>query len=77
MSHSHKEPFLEIKKTSVITPLYKKGNKFDPQNYRPRAMSSPISKVIEKGVLYRLEHYFEPNNLLISSHGWPFHVLII
>jgi hypothetical protein len=52
-------------KTSVITPLHKKGDKCDPQNYRP------ISKVIEKAFLNRLEHYFESNNLLTSrQHGF-------
>jgi Reverse transcriptase (RNA-dependent DNA polymerase) len=58
-------------KTSVITPLFKKGDKCDPNNYRPIAMSSPISKVIEKAFLNRLEQYFESNNLLTSQqHGF-------
>jgi hypothetical protein len=63
--------FPEILKTSVIIPLYKKGEHCDPQNYRPIAMSSPISKVLEKAFLNRIERYFEMNNLLPDQqHGF-------
>jgi exonuclease III len=58
-------------KMSVITPLFKKGERCDPKNYRPIAMSSPISKVIEKAFLNRLESYFESNDLLTpKQHGF-------
>jgi hypothetical protein len=58
-------------KISELTPVYKKGEHCDPQNYRPIAMASPVSKVLEKVFLNRLELYFESNNLLTEKqHGF-------
>jgi hypothetical protein len=37
-------------KTSGLTPVYKKGEHCDPQNYRPIAMASPV-KSLRKSVL--------------------------
>jgi exonuclease III len=58
-------------KISVITPIYKKGDKSDPANYRPIAITSSVSKVFEKIFLVRLEDHFERHNLLCDNqHGF-------
>ena len=38
----------KIWKKANITPLYKKGNKSNPLNYRPVSLTSVICKVLEK-----------------------------
>jgi len=40
--------FPERLKYSIIKPLYKKGDKTDPSNYRPLSMLTSFSKVLEK-----------------------------
>ena len=40
--------FPEQLKYSIIKPLYKKGDKTDPSNYRPLSMLTSFSKVLEK-----------------------------
>jgi Reverse transcriptase (RNA-dependent DNA polymerase) len=58
-------------KLSLLFPVFKKGEPCDPNNYRPIAMASPVSKVLEKVYLNRLELYFESNNLLTDKqHGF-------
>jgi hypothetical protein len=54
-------------KNSVITPLNKKGEKLDPANYRPIAITSSVSKVFEKVFLNRLEAHFNQNNLFCDN----------
>lgn len=40
--------FPEALKSTTIRPIYKKGNKSDFANYRPIALESVFSKVMEK-----------------------------
>ena len=55
---------------SVIVPLVKNrnGDLSDKNNYRPIALSSTISKVFEKVILYRLEEYLgrQTTNLVLK-----------
>jgi len=41
-------------KKAKISPLFKKGNKQDIQNYRPIAVLSEFSKILEKIMYNRL-----------------------
>jgi len=36
-------------KSAKVTPIYKSGNKSDPNNYRPISVLPLISKVMEEG----------------------------
>lgn len=54
-------------KISEVRPIYKKGDKSLPQNYRPIAILSNISKIFEKIIHNRLMHYVERFELL-STH---------
>ena len=65
-------------KIANVTPIYKKGSKSDPKNYRPVSFRSIVSKVLEKVVLSQLaahlkEHSILAENrtqLLQSTHSW-------
>lgn len=56
--------FPERLKYSIIKPLYKKGDKTDPSNYRPISMLTSFSKVLEKALYNRLSEYLNNNNIL-------------
>ena len=51
-------------KLARVIPLYKKGNKLDPGNYRPVSILSTVSKVIERIIFDQINEYMVTNNLL-------------
>ena len=58
-------------KTSNITPIYKGGKRGEPQNYRPIALLSSVSKVLEMLVHDCLSSHLESNNFLSpDQHGF-------
>lgn len=56
--------FPEIFKTATIIPLYKQGDKKSTNNYRPIALTSTISKLLEKCIKLRMLSFLEKNKLL-------------
>lgn len=63
--------FPESLKLAIVKPLYKKGEKDLPQNYRPLALTSTFSKIIEKIILvYVTEYYTQFNKLGDFQHGF-------
>jgi hypothetical protein len=50
-------------KFSVITPVFKDGDRTNIDNYRPIALLSTFSKIIEKVALKQVLDYFERNGL--------------
>ena len=60
--HTNKIPS-DLKSARVV-PIYKKGSKTDPGNYRPVSVLSIISKVLERAVYNQLNNYFAENNLI-------------
>ena len=61
----------KILKTSYITPIFKKGNQGLPENYRPVALTSHVTKVFEKIVRKNMQDHLERNNLYNSNqHGF-------
>ena len=54
-----------------VFPIPKKGDKSDPSNYRPIAITSLISKTMETIVTKQLLAFLETNNLL-SDHQYGF-----
>ena len=57
--------------SSSIAPIYKKGARTDPLNYRPVAITSVPCKVLEKAILNHLRPYLEENHV-ISDHQFGF-----
>ena len=58
-------------KFSKVLPLHKKLDPLDRKNYRPVAILSPLSKVLEKIVYEQIYNYFSSNKLFHPSlHGY-------
>ena len=51
-------------KTAKLIPIYKKGSKTDPKNYRPISLLPLISKVIEKVIHDQTQSFLYENNIL-------------
>lgn len=51
-------------KTACVSPIYKSGDKYSPDNYRPISLLGIFSKLLEKIMNKRLMQYLESNNLL-------------
>ena len=58
-------------KLTKVIPLHKKESLLDPSNYRPVAILSPLSKILEKVIYKQLYDYFSKNKIFHSSlHGY-------
>lgn len=58
-------------KMAEICPIFKKGHKSDPGNYRPVSLTSVVCKVMESVVRDHLLQYLEERNLISSKqHGF-------
>lgn len=54
-----------------VVPIYKKGNRQEPGNYRPVSLTSVVSKVLESLIRDRLLQHLTENNLLSNyQHGF-------
>ena len=54
-----------------ITPVYKKGDKHAPENYRPVSLTSVISKTLEHIICHHLHAHFEKHKVLTDvNHGF-------
>ena len=55
-------------KTAIVRPHYKgKGEKLDPDSYRPISVLPPIAKVFESLLADRISAYFESNKLFCQE----------
>ena len=54
-------------KLARITPIFKKGSKFDKDNYRPIFVPSNFSQIIKKAMYHRLYRYLEKQDTLSTS----------
>lgn len=59
--------FADALKVSKVIPIYKKGDKHMPKNYRPVSIVPILSKVFEALMHNQLSSYFENNNLMSES----------
>lgn len=58
--------FSDLLKISKITPVFKKGDKRLPQNYRPISLIPIFSKILESVMHNQLNSYFSHNNLFTN-----------
>ena len=58
-------------KYTKIVPLHKKNSTLKKENYRPVAILSPLSKILEKVMYENIYNYFDRNKLFHPSlHGY-------
>ena len=58
-------------KDANVTPIYKKGKKTDPGNYRPVSLTSVVCKTMESIIRDHLLTHVKTNNLLVGcQHGF-------
>ena len=58
-------------KTSILVPIFKKGDKFKPCNYRPIALLSNLLKLYQAILDDRVSTFLESNNLLAAGPKPP------
>ena len=56
--------FPEHLKQAHVIPIVKKGDNRDPNNYRPKSITSSLAKVFEQILREQLNEYLERNKLL-------------
>ena len=54
-------------KSSLVVPIFKKGTKYDPLNYRPISLTSVACKCLERLINRHLTTYLEDNNILTDN----------
>ena len=60
-------------KLANVTPIYKKGDKSLPSNYRPISLTSVVCKILETLIRDKLVKHLEENKLIKDSqHGFRF-----
>ena len=57
-------------KDSTITPIYKKGRRSEPANYRPVNLTRNTCKLMEKIVKVEVENHLERHVIGNSQHGF-------
>ena len=64
----------EVLKSQGIIPIFKKGNRACPANYRPVSLTSHLIKLFERILRRKIVDYIEENNLLTDhQHGFREH----
>jgi len=56
-------------KEARVRPLYKKGGKLDPGNYRPVSVLNSLSKILERTVHRQLVRYLESKKILFDNQS--------
>ena len=54
-------------KSTMVIPIFKKGSRYDPLNYRPISITSVCGKVFERIVCEHLTEYLESNSILTPN----------
>ena len=59
--------FPKALKTASVTPVFKKGNSLECNNYRPISLTSNLSKLLEKLVHERLYFFLEKKSVIYEQ----------
>ena len=58
-------------KSAIVSPVFKKGNRSTPSNYRPISLTSVTCKLIEHIIFSNIISHFDSNNILTDfQHGF-------
>ena len=58
-------------KQALVTPIFKKGSRYDPNNYRPVSLTSQVCKVLKSFILSSISQFFTQNKLITQhQHGF-------
>ena len=58
-------------KSALVTPVFKKGNRSTPSNYRPISLTSIVCKILEHVIHSSVISHFEKNSILTDcQHGF-------
>ena len=60
----NKNTFPNILKTAHVTPVYKKGDRLEPENYRPISVTPTLAKIFERLLLEQLTHHLTLKGLI-------------
>ena len=60
----NKNTFPNILKTAHVTPVYKKGDRLEPENYRPISVTPTLAKILKRLLLEQLTHHLTLNGLI-------------
>ena len=60
----NKNTFPNILKTAHVTPVYKKGDRLEPENYRPISVTPTVAKIFERLLPEQLTHHLTLNGLI-------------
>ena len=61
----------EIWKKALVTPIYKKGSKNDPKNYRPISLTSSVCRLLERIIHNLMLTHLQIHNIISpAQHGF-------
>ena len=58
-------------KSTIVVPIFKKGSRYDPLNYRPVSLTSVTGKCLERVIVGQLTAYLE-DHYILSEHQFGF-----
>ena len=56
-------------KEAFVIPIFKSGNRDDPNNYRPISILNTISKIFEKHIAIQLQEFLKHTNILHTTQS--------
>ena len=59
--------FPEILKEAYVTPIYKKGDRHNPENYRPISVTPTLAKIFERLLLEQVSEHLDMNKIIKSN----------
>ena len=71
MTNSQKTPQTRAKRSAKVAPIFKKGYKSKPSNYRPVSLTSICCKIVEHILHSHIMKFFEGHHILPDfQHGF-------